>query len=297
MLIYIIMYYWLKCNNFSKIYLPFKNYRFCIENILNLNIHFKNLNELNKDDTLIIFSYDIFNPKNILDDLIKKPFKILIINTENYKFKNIINMFQKINNINNIYLIEYNIVNIHYIKENYKNINLNFLPLLYNPYLENIYQEKYIPFNNKKTDILFCGTLHLPRRKKLLDSLRKKFNITINSNCGDINKQNKELANAKIVLNIYSYEHNKIFDYYRNSYLLANKCLLISEYPENIDLSIEKNLIGYKENLIFFKYDECEKVLEKYLHLSEEEYQSIVNKQYEWFKKQNNMKDYTQGIF
>ena len=113
----------------------------------------------------------------------------------------------------------------------------------------------------------------------------------------NLQKYNTELANAKIVLNIYSYEHNKIFDYFRNSYLLANKCLLISEYPENIDLSIEKNLIGYKENLIFFKLDDYEKVLEKYLHLSEEEYQSIVNKQYEWFKKQNNMKDFAQGIF
>ena len=286
------MYYWFNCNSYSKNYLPFKNYRFCVENILNLNIHFKNLNEIKINDTLIIFSYDIFNPKNIIDELIKKPYKILIINTENYKFKNIINMFNKIDNIKNIYLIEYNILNINYIKENYKNINFKFVPLLYNKYLENIYKEKYIKFKEKKNDILFLGSFKIPRRKKLLDNLSKKFNVKINNNCQDINKQNQELANSKIILNIYSYDYNKIFDYYRNTYLLSNKCLLISEYPDRIDLTIEKNLIGYEENLIFFKYDECEKVLEKYLNLSEEEYQSIVNKQYEWFKKQNNMKEY-----
>lgn len=81
------MYYWLSCTNFSKNYLPFKNYRFCIENILNLNIHFKNINELTNNYILIIFSYDNFNLKNIIDELIKKHYKKLIINNKNYKFK------------------------------------------------------------------------------------------------------------------------------------------------------------------------------------------------------------------
>ena len=290
------MYYWLSCTNFSKNYLPFKNYRFCIENILNLNIQFKNYNDIKENDILIVFSYDLYNPKNIINEILKNKYKVLIINTENYKFKNIIDLYKLINNKNNIFLLEYNVVNINYIKNNYKNINLKFLPLLYNPYLENIYKEKYIPYSKRKNNILFCGSL-VERRKKVLSIIEKKFNIKKIHQALNLEKQNLELSNSKIILNIYSYEHNKIFDYFRNSYLLANKCLLISEYPENIDLSIEKNLIGYKENLIFFKLDDYEKVLEKYLHLSEEEYQSIVNKQYEWFKKQNNMKDYAQGIF
>ena len=291
------MYYWLNCSTILKNYLPFKHYRSCIENILKLNIKFKNLNELKKDDILILFSYDVFKPKNILDDLIQKPNNIYIINTENYKFKNILTMFEKINNKKNICLIEYNIVNIHYIKNNFTNIKLTFLPLLYDKYLENIFKEKYIPFSDRKYDILFSGTTDIPRRNKLLKRLYNKFSVK-NINCRFNNdRYNEELSNSKIILNIYSYDHNKIFDYYRNSYLIANKCLIISEYPENIDLSIEKNLIGYKENLIFFKYNDCEKVLEKYLRLSEEEYQIIVNRQYEWFKKNNNMSNFSKNIF
>ena len=106
------MYYWYKCNDFSKKYLPFQNYRFCIENILNLNIPFKQLNEIGGDDILIIFSHDIFNPQNILTRLLEAKYKILIINTENYKFENIIQLFKSINNKQNIHLIEYNIVNL-----------------------------------------------------------------------------------------------------------------------------------------------------------------------------------------
>ena len=291
------MYYYYNCNNFSREYLQFKNYRFCIENILKLNIHFKNLNELNEEDILIIFSFDVFNDHDILNELLNYKFKIFLINTENFKFDRIIKLFQQINNKNNIYLIEYNIVNIHYIKSNFNNINYYFIPLLYNPYLESVYNEKYITFNQRKNDILFCGSPG-SRRKNILNKLTQKFNIKQVHHALNIHEQNLELANSKIILNIYSYEHNKIFDYYRNSYLLANKCLLISEYPENIDLTIEKNLIGYEENLIFFKNDEdCEKVLEKYLNLSDSEYQDIVNKQYNWFKSQNNMIDYAKVIF
>ena len=83
------MYYFYNGNNFSREYLPFKKFRFCIENILNINIHFKNLNEVKLNDTLIIFSYDIFEPQNIMYELLNKNYKILIINTENYKFKKI----------------------------------------------------------------------------------------------------------------------------------------------------------------------------------------------------------------
>lgn len=288
------MYYFYNGNNFSKEYLPFKKFRFCIENILNLNIHFKNLNEVQTNDTLIIFSYDIYNPVNILDKLLNKNYKILIINTENYLFHNIANMFRNIINKKNIYLIEYNVVNINLIKNDYKNINLKFLPLLYNPCLENFYKEKFIPYLQRKNDVLFCGSIG-GRRRGLLNKISNKFNIKTIHSPTNLKMYNTELANSKIILNIYYYEHNKIFDYYRNSYLLSNKCLIISEYPENIDLTIEKNLIGYEENLIFFKkYDDLVNILEKYIHLSEEEYKSIVNKQYEWFKKQNNMKDYAQ---
>jgi hypothetical protein len=291
------MYYYYNCNSFSKEYLPFKKYRCCIENILKMNIEFKNLNELKEEDVLIIFSYDIFNPSDIFNELVNYKFKILLINTESFRFPRIIELFQQINNNKNICLIEYNIINIHYIQANFKNIIYYFIPLLYNPCLETMYNQKYILFNERKNDILFCGSPACPRRMNLLNTLSSKFNTKVVNHLVNGIEHNLELANSKIILNIYYYPDNKIFDYYRNSYLLANKCLLISEYPENIDLTIEKNLIGYEENLIFFKYDDCERVLEKYLKLDEEEYNRLVNKQYEWFKSQNNMIDYASVAF
>ena len=290
------MYYWYKCDNFSKNYLPFQNYRFCIENILNLNISFKRLKEIGGDDILIIFSYDIFNPTNILSRLLEAKYKILIINTENYKFEHIEELFESINRKNNINLIDYNIVNLNYIKKNYNEIKLHFLPLLYNPYLESIYKEKYIPFTNRPIDILFCGA-DIPRRMSIIQKIKKSFKVTVVHHAMNSNLQNKLIAKAKIIINVYSYEHNKIFDYYRNSYLLANKCLIISEYPTNIDLSIEKNLIGFEDHLIFFNLENHQEVFNKYLSLNDEEYRLLVNKQYDWFKKNNDMGEYSKGIF
>ena len=102
------MYYWLSCNDFSKNYLPFRNFRFCIENILNLNIEFKNYNDIKENDILIVFSYDLYNPTNILNQIINNKYKVLIINTEHYKFKNIIDLYKSIDNKKHILLLEYN---------------------------------------------------------------------------------------------------------------------------------------------------------------------------------------------
>jgi hypothetical protein len=290
------MYYWYKCNDFSKKYLPFQNYRFCIENILNLNIPFKQLNEIGGDDILIIFSHDIFNPQNILTRLLEAKYKILIINTENYKFEHIEELFESINRKNNINLIDYNIVNINYIKKKYNEIKLHFLPLLYNPYLEQIYNQKYIKYSDRPIDILFCGS-EGTRRRPILKQIRKNFKVHSVHHALNINLQNDVVSKSKIIINVFSYEHNKIFDYYRNSYLLANKCLLISEYPTNIDLSIEKNLIGFEDHLIFFNLENHQEVFNKYLSLNDEEYSLLVNKQYDWFKKNNDMGEYSKGIF
>jgi hypothetical protein len=291
------MIYFFKTNNFSKKYIPFNLYRECISNYISNKIIYKNFNELNNNDILIIFMYDIIH-LNKLNELLKYNNKIFIINTEYYKFKITLNIYKAIERKKNINLLEYNVLNIKYINNNLKNLNYTFLPLLYNPSLNFITHNNYIPFKKRKNDIAFCGSVapKFVKRYNLLNKLKKKFNIKIVRHALDINLYNKELLNTKIVINIYSNEYNKIFDYYRNTYLLANKCLFISEYPDNIDLGIEKNLIGFDKHLIFFNEENIENTLNKYLKLNNHEYDELVNKQYNWFVKQNNMDDYLKKI-
>ena len=101
---------------------------------------------------------------------------------------------------------------------------------------------------------MFYGNEKCERRDKILSELSKKYNVKIihkvenNILCDFIDR-------SKIVLNIFSDESNKPFDYYRNIFLLCNNILLISEYPSNIDLTIEPYFNDIKDNLLVPEYD------------------------------------------
>ena len=289
-------YYFLSCNDKSRKYTPFRNYRFSIENYLNLTISFKNKN-FEKNDILLCFTYDLKNNINLINNI---NCNLYIINTEHYLFPNIINIFKIINNNNNknIKLIEYNVLNINHINSNFKSIDYYFIPQLYNPYLEKKFNKiKKISYDKKKYDILFYGTIgNIKRRIVLVDKLKKKYKIKTHHDTG--NDSIIEIINeSKIIINILSRDNNKIFDYFRNSFLLSNKILHINEDTININLSIEKNLIDYKDHLIFYNYNNPEETIDKYLKLTNNEYEELVNKQYEWFKKNSNMNDYLNQLF
>jgi hypothetical protein len=258
------------------------------DNIEVINQH----SELNFDDNIIIL---------FLGDIQIQPIyknKIILINTEHYQNLNH-SLLTNINSLKNYYIWDFSPTNINEINKNYPNINTYYLPLLYNKYLESYYNQtisKKIDYKDKEYDILFMGTIN-NRRSKILDELKKHYNVKVI--CIEDRLNNKELfeyiENSKIVLNIFYYEVF-VFDYYRNSLLLANNTLMVSEYPHNVDIKLEQNLIDFEKNMIFSNYEDIIKTVKTTLEKSPEEINSITMNTYEWFKK-NDMKEFINNFF
>ena len=272
-------------DEFTKFYLPFQLYRECLtkvikevyNNTIELIYDFKLLENNNK--TIIICTITSINDE-LLDMLEKYNSKKIIINTEYYENFNISKYFDFINNKPNFYLFEYNILNINYIKNTNKNIDYHFIPLCYDSFLEDYYNSRIVKkiYNEKDIDILFFGS-SCRRRQKILNSLRKKYKLSIYKKYND--NSNTELCNlierSKIVLNIMYYDNNIIFDYYRNSFILSTRTLLITEKSPSKDYIIEDGLLELENNVINVEYDKIIETVDKYLkNSSEEEYNKLV---------------------
>ena len=280
-------------DEFTKFYLPFQLYRECltkvIKEVYNISIEliydFKLLQ--NNTDTIIICNITSINDE-LLDIFEKYNSKKIIINTEYYENFNISKYFDFINNKPNFYLFEYNILNINYIKNTNKNIDYHFIPLCYDSFLEDYYNSRIVKknYNEKDIDILFFGSIN-KRREKILNSLKRKYKLAIYKKYS--NNSNTELCNlierSKIVLNIMYYDNNIIFDYYRNSFILSTRTLLITEKSSSKDYIIEDGLIELENNVINVEYDKIIETVDYYLkNSSEEEYNKLIDTQYNAFK-------------
>ena len=280
-------------DDFCKFYLPFSLYRGCltkvIKEVYNISIEyiydFQSLQ--NNTDTIIICNITSINDE-LLDILEKYNSKKIIINTEYYENFNISKYFDFINNKPNFYLFEYNILNINYIKNTNKNIDYHFIPLCYDSFLEDYYNSRIVKknYNEKDIDILFFGSIN-KRREKILNSLKRKYKLAIYKKYS--NNSNTELCNlierSKIVLNIMYYDNNIIFDYYRNSFILSTRTLLITEKSSSKDYIIEDGLLELENNVINVEYDKIIETVDYYLkNSSEEEYNKLIDTQYNAFK-------------
>ena len=277
------------CNNF----LPFFLYRNCLKKFFEKKYEFELIYDLKdiKQNINNIFISNIYciniNTLNYIKNIENK---IILINTEYYNNLNVINILIEINKYNlNIYVFEYNILNIEYYKKNLFNLKYYFIPLSYNIFLEEYYNSNInkINFHNKDIDILFIGTVN-DRRKNILNTLQNKYKVhIIESYTGYEENKNicRFIERSKIVVNILYYYNNIIFDYYRNSFLLANKVLLISEKYNSFNYEIEKDLQNLEKVLIMSEYENLVSIIDKYVNINEEEYYNIVNNQYNNFKQ------------
>jgi hypothetical protein len=283
------------CDNF----LPFFLYRNCLKKLLEkknyiveLIYDLKSIEETPNN----IFISNIYSVNvDILNFLKNLKNKIILINTEFYNNLNVINILNQINNYNlNIIIFEYNILNIEYYKEKLFNLKYYFIPLCYNIFLEDYYSSNTIKkdFNNKDIDILFIGSMN-DRRSNILNKLIDKYKVHIISGYSGYEENKnicKYIERSKIVVNILYYYNNIIFDYYRNSFLLANKVLLISEKHNSFDYKIEKDLELLDKVLILTEYDNLINTVDRYMNINQEEYNNIVNNQYCIFKNYNMQK-------
>lgn len=230
-----------------------------------------------KPDILFLFSFSIGEVINCFHPNQLK----FIISTEHYEIHNIKQNLEILNTRKNVTFIEYNSINVKYIKNSCENINIQYAPLLYHPFLISYYTniiQNIINYDNKLIDILFYGNL-TPRRASILNILKEKFHVKIIDCCSN-QELCKIINNSKIVLNIFGNDINKPFDYYRNTFLLANKVILISEYPESIDIIIEPLLTNIEKYLLVPKYNDIVKCVDNILsNYTQNNIDDILNKQ------------------
>lgn len=196
---------------------------------------------------------------------------------------------------------EYSGINYKHIKENCPHIDVVYVPPLYHPIYEMYYNsniDKRIPWEHKDIDILFYGYIN-DRRRTILEALSQKFKVYVPK--FTISPEGNELLcqlieRSKVIINVYFYDYNKVYDYYRNSLIIANKGLLIAEKHDNQDNEIEYNMIGCDNALILSEYDQIVPTVCKYLCKSGDEIREKVDEQYEWFKKYP-MKDFAVPYF
>ncbi|MGE5343754.1 MAG: hypothetical protein ACM3SY_19970 [Candidatus Omnitrophota bacterium] len=118
----------------------------------------------------------------------------------------------------------------------YSEKNIDFLnslgiqaKLLVPGYHENLETIPDIPDSDRPIDILFYGSIG-ERRKKILDELANICNVKVLFGVyGE--KRDEWIRRSKIILNINHYSQH-IFEAVRVSYLLNNRCLVVSEAPE-----------------------------------------------------------------
>jgi len=194
-------------------------------------------------------------------------------------------------NKDNTYIWDYSSFNIEYYNKNFLNKKYYFIPLIYNNYLEDIYKPNKlgIPFNERSIDILFLGNSS-ERRRVLIDNINKKYNIVIKCNINNIDEYIYYIENSKIILNIFSQDYNKSFDYYRCSLLFSNKNIVLTEKFTSVNFAsvnfdIEKNLLELNKYLCFFEPDNINDTIENYLNKPQKEIENITENIYENFKK------------
>jgi len=181
---------------------------------------------------------------------------------------------------NPLTILDYQANNIKYIRTHRPQVRIKYLP-----YTDSIpLRSYYKPSSREKDiDVLFYGTLN-ERRRKIIDEL-SSFCRVQRVSFDDVGTQNMWLKRSRIVLDLYFYENNKVFDYYRMSYLLSNGIFTIMEEPEAIDYKLEPQLKNYYDYIIAVKYEQLVPTIRNFLAKSNEELQRYALKAQTWFQK------------
>lgn len=182
-------------------------------------------NQKYKKHILVILSYTRLSPI-IFPKLSDNKYVIFQLENliENINIHKYLELFQ-----NAMYVYDYNSYNLKYYDIQIQPKVHNFTPPIY---------------TKDSIDILFYGTLN-ERRNKILNEIKKKFNITIVTKVfGE--PLNELIKKSKIVLNI-SYYNNSLLENTRINECLQNNTTIISELPK-----LNRNDM-YNDNVIFIQ--------------------------------------------
>ena len=248
------------------------------------------INQLENDvDFVILFMNELDSVLHITDK------KVVLIHADYIKnhcaeFQAKIIDYITVIHPKDIYIWEYSVKNLDYYKENkLDNIKYSFIPLLYDEYLEYLYNTLVttkIDYDNKPIDILFMGNMS-DRRNVMLQSIREKFNLHTMTDVNDISSYINMIENSKLIIHVYSSDNNKIFDYYRSALLYSNKILYLNEECEIMDTNVEHNIVDLNNVILKCDYNNMIEKIEEILQKSQEELNEIKEKSYTQFKKHN----------
>jgi hypothetical protein len=281
-------------------YLPLHLYANSLKNIftkLSYDVELiEDFNKINFNDkfTFILFYLEIND--DIISKLKEHKIKTILINTEYYLYWGVLDNLKKIHSNLDYISFEYNPLNMVGIKKEIPNSNLYYLPLLYDKYLVDFYDEHVpnkIPWNKKDIDVLFYGGVYEnERRLNPINELKKKYNVVVIQNIEtDYKYLLEHIERAKIIINLYQHENIKTFDYFRLSFLLANKKFFIYEYPDNINFTYDVYLKDFEKYLVVAKHNKFVETVSYYLdNYDPKLIEKKVNQQFEWFTK-NSMED------
>ena len=132
--------------------------------------------------------------------------------------------FKKLNR--SIAVLDYSLSNVEYLKRNLMNPNeVFYLPISINKECINKYKNDVM---NRKYDVVFYGDDNSPRRQNILNILKEKYKVKIiNGVFGT--ELYKQLAEAKIVINIHYYENALLETTRLYECLSLNNNVIISE--------------------------------------------------------------------
>jgi len=202
--------------------------------------------------------------------------KIIYINTDSVLVRPQIEEDIKDPNVKMIW--DYQTANINILRKIGKPIHL--IPLLYHEFLE----DNFVKDNCEKSiDFLLYGNGSCNRRKDIINGLKKKKHNAVVYSTRDIYELYKMINKSKIIIIVAFYENAKEIDFYRISFLLANKIFFISEDTDDSELRQK-----VKDFCIFSIYDKFISTCEKYVKMSQKERDKICDNNYNLFK--NNFK-------
>jgi len=203
-------------------------------------------NALAPDRVNIILGYNL---GKLLD--IPKEFKLIIYQLEPLQVEEEKGWYDKYSKhiLQQAYDIwDYSLENVAFLKT--RGLQAKYLPVGYSPSVGLINQGN---LKDKDIDVFFYGAL-TPRRKQVLQALIdhgitiKAITIDSEYNGGDFGSIRDELiARSKIILNLHRFDNVDLFEQVRVSYLLANRCFVITEKSKNLYQDVFIEAIEYAQ--------------------------------------------------
>ncbi|MCP5046969.1 MAG: hypothetical protein GY940_07335 [bacterium] len=219
-------------------------------------------NQPAEDRINIMLGYHLLTFEEGLKNFRYIPYQLEQLHTKEFPFSE--NMEKILRHASEVW--DYSEKNIAFLKD--LGIEAKHLVPGYHPQLE------LIPTEPRQTvDVLFYGSIG-DRRREVLGQLSEKSKLkTLFSVYGE--KRDKWICRSKIILNVHHYS-KQIFEAVRVSYLLNNRCFIISE-----------NSVNYcydKVELTMTPYEEIVETCVKFLN-QPDRMEAIRNQNYEDFKK------------